>query len=1062
MREALFCLSRGARGSPLLRCHTWLRAQRARYEKSHSAVCLTGPVVRDGVRGTDLVPSHLPARPRDLFRGAVPGGSRRRQRRAQVRRTAWLLAEWQLSVFVFLSLDCPNTAGGLARKLGGYRVSDVQQRAFDRLVAANLAFGRLDDGSVPESGRGLAKFESLLADFEISWQSDAAATLKVAAVPDATVAMPVDPRRVQIPELAGVLNPADVLPDPFRNSFLDVERRVESGWDLARPHKFCYRVDESREHELRLRLLESGMAQLIPSEDVPQYVCGRSLLAGLFSVPHKQEYDRLIFDRRPANAGEVRLAWSHLPYGPQLCRLIVREGEVVRGSGDDLRTFFYQLLNAPSSLPRNCFGREFLGDAYQAFGSAPGRRYRLCLRVLAMGDLNAVDIAQSTHRCLLQGAGCVSPAEELVYGAKLPISRTLEGLYIDDHFTISVVDRRQLHVRSGRDVEIIDQSHQAYERAHLPRSSEKAFGWAAPGGGAAETKFTVIGTQVDGVSGVVGAPALKRRHLFLLSAAALAAQRTNVKLLQRHLALFVHVLMHRREFMCVLGRVHQFLAQLPSDLSVRWPHDVFDEVAMATLLLPLAHSNVRWCIDPRLSLTDATTTHLGAVHAVVDPQLAETFYRTCETKGAYVRLDRRTLGCDQIQERGDPLAGEVCASIPWKVHRQVRCRETLHVNIQELEAICEEVRDACRRDLRPARLVNGTDSLVALGAWGRGRSSSQPLNRRLRRVLPWLVLGQKRLDNFHLASEDNVSDDPSRLKPLRDPRPAPPWLAPLLSPGCVPNRPAPLGSRLCLELFSGEGGLTQAWRQKGLAVGDPFEAFQRDKAGRPTYVERYDLSRPAVRDELLLRADRGDFDCLHFGLPCRTWGPAGRLAGGSRRACLPWGSGVLAREVEANGEWRFTVALVARVLLAGGHFCLENPDTSYVFATDLYLALCESVDVYEAHLDQCTFGLLAAGGGPCDFHKKPTRIVSSMPEIRALSRSCPGAGPGHRHVRAWGSVKIKGVNHSRTALAGVYPGALCDSWAEQTLLGLASPPRVRNRSALRALGSSGGAAPPLR
>ena len=97
--------------------------------------------------------------------------------------------------------------------------------------------------------------------------------------------------------------------------------------------------------------------------------------------------------------------------------------------------------------------------------------------------------------------------------------------------------------------------------------------------------------------------------------------------------------------------------------------DVFDEICMATLLLPLAQTSLRWPVDPRVSMTDATPSRLGAVSATVSDELAEALYRTCETRGAYTRLDMRTLQCDAIEEGSEPLAGEICNSTPWATHR---------------------------------------------------------------------------------------------------------------------------------------------------------------------------------------------------------------------------------------------------------------------------------------------------------------------------------------------------------------------------------------------------------
>ena len=178
----------------------------------------------------------------------------------------------------------------------------------------------------------------------------------------ASSALPVDPARVAVVDPAGAVDPGLWLPADMGNAFYNYRARRLSEPSLPVP-KGCYMVTKSRERELRHKLLSSKMAVLIPEDDIPRHSDGSLMLSGLFAVPHKAASDRLIFDRRPANPYDLRLAWAHLPLGAQLCQLVLRSDEVCRGSGDDLRTFFYCLANAEEAVPYNCFGRRAAGDA---------------------------------------------------------------------------------------------------------------------------------------------------------------------------------------------------------------------------------------------------------------------------------------------------------------------------------------------------------------------------------------------------------------------------------------------------------------------------------------------------------------------------------------------------------------------------------------------------------------------------------------------------------------------------------------------------------------------------
>ena len=87
-----------------------------------------------------------------------------------------------------------------------------------------------------------------------------------------------------------------------------------------------------------------------------------------------------------------------------------------------------------------------------------------------------------------------------------PASRTLEGLYVDDHLFFQVVDKKQYRSRvENEDVKLLDASRQRYAELGLPRSSKKGF--------EKEYTFKAWGTCVDSASGRVGAPVEKLRQI---------------------------------------------------------------------------------------------------------------------------------------------------------------------------------------------------------------------------------------------------------------------------------------------------------------------------------------------------------------------------------------------------------------------------------------------------------------------------------------------------------------------------------------------------------------------
>ena len=106
------------------------------------------------------------------------------------------------------------------------------------------------------------------------------------------------------------------------------------------------------------------------------------MVGGLVGVDHKVDIDILIYGRRPQNAQEKRLRWARLPVGAQLGRLLVDRGHGLRGSGDDLRTFFFRLRNIAGTEFRNCVGRQFDGSEEIEYGGVAGEKYRVGLRIV--------------------------------------------------------------------------------------------------------------------------------------------------------------------------------------------------------------------------------------------------------------------------------------------------------------------------------------------------------------------------------------------------------------------------------------------------------------------------------------------------------------------------------------------------------------------------------------------------------------------------------------------------------------------------------------------------------
>ena len=110
--------------------------------------------------------------------------------------------------------------------------------------------------------------------------------------------------------------------------------------------------------------------------------------------------------------------------------------------------------------------------------------------------------------------------------------------------------------------------------------------------------------------------------------------------------------------------------------------------------------------------------------------------------------------------------GDLGNCLHWKTLIQYRFKKVNHINVNE---------DLSYRSLLKhlAKTVQGSsfgvllDSRVTIGCNAKGRSSSATLNYYLSTSLPYVLGGGLYPYLFHVGTDDNCADDPSRLVPLR-------------------------------------------------------------------------------------------------------------------------------------------------------------------------------------------------------------------------------------------------------------------------------------------------------
>lgn len=1018
---------------------------------------------RSGPRTPNNQHGNIPLFPSLLVTPENNGKSRsaRQRARRRDRDESWKHTEVLWAYFTFLDGGSPHKTADQKRLL--HKAAQTPWTPLHSSYAGSLHSGikrfvRLRSDDTPLS-RGIHKISSLIKVVrQNSCYSSSQALEQLCKV-----AKDVLPERMSLPSQAGIVDPSQFLKGDQLASFQNMSAEIPHGVEPPRPTVGCFRVPPDKLREVNLKLLESGVAVLIPEELGLRDSKGNIITGGLFAVDHKPQSDRVILDRRPFNELERRLVWAKLPHGSLLTQLIIPPGFSVRGSGDDLNNYFYLLKHQDDWLPRNTIGKTFDGAGYEQFGGVPGKKYLLSFRVIAMGDLNAVDLAQQVHLEILKDCQCMNEGECLEFRSPVPASHTLEGLYIDDHIITQVLPSKKNRNPNMkfRDEELLSRSRQQYQEKGIPTSSGKAFSKLE--------NYTAWGTEVCNRTGRVGAPMFKLKHLTDIIASVCSLKQVSKKLLQGVVGLLVHPFTHRRNLMCILQDTFTFIEKLKDGESRPLPPSVKEELICSGLVLPTCHSNIRWGVSKRVGASDASLSHGGRCASLVTSPIAQTLYRYSEHKGEHVRLDWSigAIAPESQMHRAPAEIEQLLSDLPWNQTESCKFAHKQHINILEAKMIFRELKDVVMQSTQPLRCVLVVDSRAAAGAWAKGRSSSKNLNRIMRQSLGWSLAGCKTLHVLWVRSEANPADYPSRCKKIPDPPEIPSEISQLAFgkdlhehqarrsnkaiwravrqdalcpeqafkaiPAC--DAPSPAKMRVTAkqneagnhpavkawsfrEIFSGVGHLTGVFHEKGIfRVQPPVEIMEKGKPRRS-----HDILDDATFDRLCKDA-RAPHQLWHFGFPCGSFSLMQNMNKGTRTSDEPLGNGTLHREIVGNEVMHRTIHLCRLLHEHGSKFTLENPRASYAWKTPKMLELIAECDCTIVHFDQCQYGLkIPIKEGIPGLAKKATSIVGTMPNLSQLERKCDHS---HEHVPVVGGVKHNGRWQKRSTLAGSYPQQLC-------------------------------------
>ena len=459
------------------------------------------------------------------------------------------------------------------------------------------------------------------------------------------------------------------------------------------------------------------------------------IVNGLFGTPKADGLLRFLFDGRPANAAFVPSPRVSLPSPELLGRLEVPKGEKLLVGKSDLDNFYHRLR-----LPR---------WMWEYFALPPVRAADLgleaqfgdvlifpCCTTLPMGWSHSAFLAQAAHEFILdtrvRGMGSTS---RITLSSDYRIDRPRHMVYIDDCGFFGLERHRSILLRMQADYDRV------LSGVGLPPKPSKV---VPPSSGGVE----VIGVEVHGRHLTVGMAPSKLHSLISRTLGLLARGECSGHELSVLMGCWTWAILPRRPAFAIFSSVYKFIRAADRRIFSLWP-SVTRELRLAIGLVPLLFADLGAKWSPTVIATDASSLGQGVV--------ASTFPSSVVGDMALVMPPRDSSLVDRS------LPHSALEGSRWRTVVSSPFRFPGHINDKELWAMTTGARWAFSspKTFR-SRLLLWCDSLVAVFAARKGRSSSFPLLRRLRRLSAVILAGGIDLRVAWIPTHCNPADEPSR------------------------------------------------------------------------------------------------------------------------------------------------------------------------------------------------------------------------------------------------------------------------------------------------------------
>eukprot|EP00438_Fugacium_kawagutii_P006915 Skav203581 [mRNA] locus=scaffold935:89412:94199:+ [translate_table: standard] len=508
--------------------------------------------------------------------------------------------------------------------------------------------------------------------------------------------------------------------------------------------------------------------------------------SGLFSVPKDLERDRMILDSRGANLLEIPpQRWiQSLGAAEALCKLCLEPQELLLASGNDLRDFYYLFRATPSRSRRNvlvgalhpkevahlrCFQPEH-AQASVVYGS---------LGSLAMGDCQAVEMAQSCHLGMALQWNVATADNLLSLNKPIPRSPTMTGLVIDDFVALTratlneAEEGRPLPLSEG--ALLSDQMQKGYEEVKLIPNTKKAF--------RDEEQSSFWGIDLDGRRGLLRGSLKRAIPLCNIMLRVVRLGYSSADLMQIIGGSLVSLFLFRRRFLSLLDGIFSSYRNCTGREVFKLDGRLRSDLLCLAVLIPMAVTNLKAAPPTVVGASDASNWGEAGVTASIPRQIGKELIRHSLRKSVWNRLltpHKAWLRGHDMLDPGDelppgveqyvsnPLWELVATALQYKLLYSKSKSGPRHINIGELRAALKTER--LLGGLQPSsRVLLGADSQVALGALIKGRSSSSAMNSELVKSIPHMLALDTYLELMYFHTSLNRADQPTRGKEIEGP-----------------------------------------------------------------------------------------------------------------------------------------------------------------------------------------------------------------------------------------------------------------------------------------------------